>query len=471
MVKVQKNGIEWHLTDARIAGVLDFAPLSGERGQHWVRECDNAKIFVKLFKEKGFDGALRNRFGPKGKREYAVLSRLRGLSVATPRPLGFGIGPMCSLSVREWIAGEDFLGLFRGTTDRIPLLRQLSLLLLSLKKGRGRPHDLQTGNIIVSDQTAYLINLHKTSIRRTFGRADEVANMCHALSSIYFQMAEEEKRVFFQLYGDVQIRAAAEGELSRLRADWVQRKKKRAFRSTSFLKVEGDILRVRAATEVAQGQFVTYLKQDRKTEVERFSDHVRKTYRNRRRLKKAWKNHVTLEYMGLAVAPKPFYARRARVGARGFVAMEDLGPRGEEFSLFVDRNYDRMTNREIRLFVGRFSLFLASLLRSGIAHEDLKTSNVLVLDDGGFRLLDVEDFCFDFPVGKDRLAAMLVQLNKSLPRRVATGWRLRFLSAVARSVSLTIEERKALLKSVREASLADVIAYTGISGFVTDSWT
>jgi hypothetical protein len=221
----------------------------------------------------------------------------------------------------------------------------------------------------------------------------------------------------------------------------------------------------------ATGQFVQNLKQDRKTQVDRFSDHVRKTYRNERRLTKAWKNHVALEYAGLSVVPRPFYVKTARFRSRGFVAMEDLGSRGEEISRFIDRNYDGMSDGDVRRFIGRFSTFLVSLLRRGIAHRDMKATNVFILDDGTFRLLDVEDILFESPVGTDRLATMFVQLNKSVPRRISDGYRLRFLSTVAQGGGLTKDERRGLLKQVRERSLADVVAYAGVSGLVTEKWS
>ncbi len=471
MEHIEKSGIEWYLAEPLPVDILDIGPLPGRRRQYWVREYGGGKAFIKLFNEEGPIGALRNRFFSRGKREYEISLRLQCLSLPSPRVLGYGIGSTCSASIQEWMEGVDFLTAFQGSSDRIALLSELSSLLLSLKRARVRHNDLHTRNILVSEKGSCLIDLHKTHIKGTFRQVDELANMCHALSSIYPEMGEEERKAFFDSYGNPAIRGPAEAGLTRLRANWVKSKKKRAFRSTSILAAHGGEVRVKAAADAAKGALVGNLKEDRKTRVDRFADHVRKTYRNRRRLTRAWENHVTLEYMGLRIVPKPFFVRKVRLTSRGFVAMEDLGARGEELSRFVDRNYERMKGREMGALVGSFSAFLLSILRRGIAHRDLKTSNVFVLGDGSFRLLDVEDVLFETPVNKERLATMLVQLNKSLPGRVAASYRLRLLAGVAKGLSLTRDERKALLRSVREESLRDAIAYTGVSGFVIESWT
>jgi tRNA A-37 threonylcarbamoyl transferase component Bud32 len=470
MVRFKKDGIEWCLVERGIVSALDFDPLVEGRRHYWVREYGSGKLFIKRFNEKGAVGRLRNLIRPRGKVEYAVANQLKTLSIPTPRPLGFGKGRSCSLSIQEWVDGEDFLTVFNRSTDRLPLLRDLSSALLSLKEGRVLHNDLHTRNILTSRDASYLIDLHKSRIKHRFGRADELQNMCHALSSIYSDMTEEEKASFFRLYGVDHIRPLAEKALSRLRTGWVERKKKRAFNSTSLLEAERDEVRLRQAADKGHGHFVSNLKQDKKTRVDRFSDHIRKTYKNTRRLKKAWRNHITLEYMDLCLVPKPFYVRKAGWGRRGFVAMEDLGPQGDLLSRFLDRNYDGMDRHAMLLFIGRLSSFFIFLLRHGIAHRDTKTSNLFVLHDGALRLLDVEDILFESPVSNARLTAMLVQLNKSLPKRVTIEYRLRFLSTVAKAISLTREARKKLLNVVRKESLEDVILYDGLSGPVIESW-
>jgi tRNA A-37 threonylcarbamoyl transferase component Bud32 len=195
-------------------------------------------------------------------------------------------------------------------------------------------------------------------------------------------------------------------------------------------------------------------------------------YRNRRRLRRAWENHLTLEYMELAVAPRVFCVRKPSFGKNGFIAMEDLGQKGEDLSRFLDGNYMKLAlSGEMEHFVERFSSFLLLLFKREITHKDLKTSNIFVLRDGSFRLLDIEDTQFEGLRG-DSLRDALVQLNKSVPKMVRIGYRLRFLSRVAKGLSLSRPERKALLRSVREESLRDEIVYVGASGTtMRETWT
>jgi tRNA A-37 threonylcarbamoyl transferase component Bud32 len=467
---VKKDCIEWHLEDDRLRAILDPGLLSNERRPFWVREYDGKKAFIKLFREKGVIGALRNLLAARGQREFNIGLGLQRLSIPTPQPLGYGKGRMCSASIQEWKEGKDFFTAFCESTDRSQLLRTLSSLLTALKRQKVRHNDLHLRNIIVSHEIPHIIDLHKTAIKRTFTRSDELTNMCHTLFSIYADMTEEEKVLFFGLYGDAAIRPLAEANLTRMRRDWAYRKRERAFRTTSLLQANGSVVRIKGAVQEDDGHFIEHIKQDKKTQVERYSNHIRKVYRNRRRLKSAWENHVALEYMELAVTPRPFYVRKASLGRRGFIAMEDLERKGEDLSRFLDANYSELVlSGKMAHFIQRFSSFLLLLIKREIRHKDLKTSNIFILRDGSFRLLDIEDIRFE-GLRRDFLGDMMAQLNKSVPKRVRMTHRLRFFSRVTKGVSLPRAERKALLRSVREESLRDDIVYVGVSGTVRETW-
>jgi tRNA A-37 threonylcarbamoyl transferase component Bud32 len=451
MYAVRKDGIDWHLEDQASERLLEPEFLAEGRRPCWTREYGNQVAFIKLFREKGVIGAIRNRLWPRGEKECRTASRLRDLSIPTPRPLGFGKGRMCSFSIQEWVDGTDFLTLFQQFPEkRIDLLRLLTSILLKLKKGMVRHNDLHLRNILVStDNVPFVIDLHKSKVKRRFTPSDELANVGQALHPIYHEMAEEEKVVFFALYGDPALRVAAEREILRLRNNWVRSKHKRAFKTTSVLLAEGDRVAVRAAATRAEDALIECLKDGAKTRVERHSDHIRKIYRNRRRLKKAWRNHVALEYMGISVAPKPYYVQRAFLTGKSFVAMEDMGPKGEVLSRYLEGSYGTMTSSEARQFMERFSLFLLSLFTRSIAHRDLKPSNIFVLRDGGFRLLDVEDILFQ-PITPDRLKRMLSQLNELVPGTVGASDRIRFLIAVSRGLPFLTDGARALARFIEK---------------------
>ncbi len=452
MHRVTKSGISWSLEDPAIESLLGPDLLSDERRPCWTRPFGNGAIFIKLFREKSLPGAVRNWLSPRGEKEYRIAVLLRALSVPVPRPLGFGKGRMCSFSIQEWVDGDDLLTLFRRfSPKRSDLLTLLSSLLLLLKKGMIRHNDLHLRNIMVSGTQPYIVDLHKSRVKSKFMLADELGNMCEALLPIYADMTEVERSQFFDLYGRRELRASAERELDRMRKEWVRSKKKRAFRTTSALREEGGKIVVRDAPVTTAGEPIEYLKQDRKTQVERHTDHVRKIYRNRRRLNRAWKNHVALEYRRIDVVPRAFSVKKASLRARGFIAMEDLGRKGMPLSRYLVERYGKLNRAESRGFIDRFSCFLLSLLRRSIGHRDLKPSNIFALEDGSFRLLDVEDMLFE-PVSPDRLTTMLAQLNELVPLTVRLGDRFRFLKGVTDGLSFTRDERKVLFRAVRQKS-------------------
>ena len=81
------------------------------------------------------------------------------------------------------------------------------------------------------------------------------------------------------------------------------------------------------AQNATEEVFMECIKNDKKVRVERYSDHIRKIYRNNRRLKKAWRNHVAIEYLLLPIVPKPFYVQMGSLCESGLY--RHGGPRGQ----------------------------------------------------------------------------------------------------------------------------------------------
>ncbi len=403
---------------------------------------------------------------PRGKREYVVGRWLSSLSIPTPSPLGYGRGKRGSFILQECIEAIPFRSAFDEGPNRERLADGLAVLLDLLRKERVRHNDLHLENIMVADNGLYLVDLHKTKVKRfRFSRADELVNLTHALTMIYERMTRAEKDRFFDIYGRPDMRPFVEKELRTLRCHWIESKKGRAFSTTSRLVASGNRVYVRGREEAALGAFLESIKDDRKVRVERHEDHIRKTYRSRRRLKKAWQAHVALEYLEMDVVPRPSYVARASLLGSGYVAMEDLKAHGEELDRFLDREYDRMAPGQRRGFADGLSEFFGGLLEKGVIHRDLKACNVFVLSDG-FRLLDVEDILFAAPT-EETLKRMLVQLNTSVPERISVSDRVRFLAKLVSGFSF---DRKRLLREVVRLSRNEEIVYEGVSGLKKESW-
>jgi serine/threonine protein kinase len=216
----------------------------------------------------------------------------------------------------------------------------------------------------------------------------------------------------------------------------------------------------------ATGELTGVIKTDRKVRVERFTDHIRKTYMNKRRLEKAWKVHVVLAYMELNIVPHVFFVELPSENRTGFIAMEDLQDKGQELDRFLDGRYDTLSGHERRLFVNSLVNFLLMLTRKKIVHKDLKACNIFVQNDGSFILLDAEDIRFK-ALDEETLKRMLIQLNTTIPRRIAFRDRIRFFIKLTSPMALN---KKAIFKTVVKESMRREIVYEGIGGLMRESW-
>lgn len=467
MKRLRSNGIAWFLDDEALTSLVEgLREDPATKRTHEIRRGAGRDVFVKYFVEKGFIGFARNRLLPRGKREYLVGRRLSSLSIPTPIPLGYGRGKRGSFILEERIEAIPFRTAFEEDSHRERLVTGLAALLDRLREERVRHNDLHLENIMVAGERLYLVDLHKTKVKKVrFSLTDELANLTHALTMIYDRMTQGQKDGFFSAYGRQDIRPFVERGLLTLRHQWIESKKKRAFLTTSRLVASKGRVHVRGREEVARGAFLETIKADRKVRVARHEDHIRKTYRSRRRLKRAWQAHVALEYLEMDVVPRPSYVAKASLFRSGYVAMEDLGAQGEELDRFLDREYDRMAFGERRRFCDDLSAFFHALLQRGVIHSDLKACNVFVLSHG-LKLLDVEDILFAVPT-EETLKRMLVQLNASVPERIALSLRLRFLVKLAEGFPL---DRKRLFRAVAKESRDKEIVYEGVSGLKRESW-
>jgi hypothetical protein len=230
--------------------------------------------------------------------------------------------------------------------------------------------------------------------------------------------------------------------------------------------VKGDRVYMAGVEGIANGEPIQLIKKDRKTTVERYGDHIRKFYRNGRRLRKAWKNHVTLKYLDLFVTPEPYYVKVPAFFSEGYIAMEDLTGSGEELDRFLDRTYDGMAKDAKTAFIENLAQFFAQLFKKKTIHRDLKGCNIFVLTGGGFLLLDVEDIHFA-DVNSENLERMLAQLNTTIPKRIPVRDRMRFYLRLVRDVKL---DKKQVFRRVTEESSKSEIFYEGVGGLKRESW-
>ncbi len=461
------RGFKWFTEDEGLLNALAAVRHpAGERRHYDVLEVDGQKVFVKSFSEKGVAGRVRQAVAPRGKKEFSIARGLCALGIPAPIALGYGTGDLVSAVAESFIDGKSLLEHIKEGTGREGLLGRLADFLLALRDRKVRHDDLHLDNILVSGDSLYLVDLHKVRLKRSFSNEDEVTNLTHALGIIYNDITRHERDIFFDRYGcTAETREKVENAIERLRARWITNKMERAFRDTSVVTRKGDNIFIRGMEDSARGDYEATIKEDRKVKVERFSGHVKKTYAGRARLKRAWENHVVLEYLHMPVTPKAFQACLPSRG-KGYILMEDLKGKGEELDRFLDRRYDSMRHGERKAFIDSLAAFFHGAMTWGITHRDLKACNVFVLTSGGFRLLDVEDIRFEKATA-DVLKRAFLQLCNTIPKRVSARDRVRFFLRLSDLINV---DKKMLMREVIAGSLKGPIVYEGVSGLVEDKW-
>ncbi len=467
MKEFRTKGMRWLLEDEGLADVLGRLPeVSGGRRHYATVPYKDGKLFIKTFVEKGALGALRNRTIPRGRKEYETGKRLASIAIRTPDCHGYGVGSNRSCVIQDWVDGEGFVHVFFRHGYRERLIPALAELLRRLKENGVCHNDLHLDNVLVSEGILYLIDLHKTKMKDALSDKDELSNLTHALTMIYEDLSGEEKGLFFELYGNRGIQKAVEGEIARLRKIWIESKKKRAFQETSKIVRRGERLYVAGMEDQGSGVFVEALKSDKKVKVERYGDHIRKIYKGRRRLERAWRNHIALLYLNAAIIPQAYYVKLPSLFSDGFIAMEDLGGQGRELDRYLDGSYDAFDVAQRHRFIDAFSGFMKRVIGQGIVHSDMKACNIFVVNNDHFFFLDVEDIGFD-ATDEAVIKRMLVQLNNTIPKKVPARDRLRLFAQWTRSMNV---DRKRLLKDIIQESLKGEIVYEGVSGLMREKW-
>jgi tRNA A-37 threonylcarbamoyl transferase component Bud32 len=462
------DGIRWFLDDERlINAVAGITPLKGKRRTYFIRPFLDSTVFIKFFNEQGIVPSVRNRILPRGKREYEQGRKLRSLAVPTPEAMGYGLSPEGSFLIQEHVHGESLAEVLSTPERRGEFLPRLAGFLKNLKEAGVRHNDLHLDNVLVTEpDRLVVIDLHTLRFKRSFAVGDDISNLSHALAMFYRDLSDDELGSFFDAYGVPSLRRDVEKEIERMEVRWVRSKEKRAFHDTSRLVTRGPFVFMAGMESMAEGEVLGILKEDRKVRVERYSNHIRKTYRNGRRLRRAWRAHTVLAYMGMKVVPEPFFVRKPGIASPGAIAMEDFTGRGEELDRFLDGRYRTFTPVERRRFSRNLSAFFVSLAKRGIVHKDLKGCNVFVLDNGGFRLLDVEDVVFHSFEEKD-LKRMAVQLNTTVPGYITARDRLRFFLPLK---GLVEGNWKKLVAEIVRESMGHRIVYEGVKGLTIESW-
>lgn len=152
----------------------------------------------------------------------------------------------------------------------------------------------------------------------------------------------------------------------------------------------------------------------------------------------------------------------------------------------VSRAWNIEEKRELARSLGRF---VAKMHSQGIFHSDLKTCNILVVDNYGdtnfphdptslpveppartarFILVDYDDVTFSVEVVRRRKVKNLVQIFLSTPLVMTMTDRLRFLNEYALHLGMTAKEKRLIAREVILTVQGKTILYVGFQGDITE---
>lgn len=123
-----------------------------------------------------------------------------------------------------------------------------------------------------------------------------------------------------------------------------------------------------------------------------------------------------------------------------------------------------------RSFIKHFAQWLSHLHQRNLYHQDMKTCNILVLENEGtwdFYLLDLEDIRLDERVDERHLFKSLLQLNTSIPKTMTRTDRLRFLKEYLHQQPL-IRDVKNFIARLMKNSRERGIVYVSPQGVVVE---
>lgn len=469
-----------------------LARLQGPEGD-WI---------VKQFRLGSGKHAARDRWKERigaspGRREARVLARLHAAGLPVPEPLAYGVTPGGDdLLVLRFLEGRQLdLALDQPAAPRRALLRSLGQALYRLHAAGFVHRDLHPGNVLVTREGPFFLDLQKARRRRSpRARRGDLGALDFSLwdrlslpDRIRLRAAALDLALPFPETGRSELRRV--GDAARRRA-WLhgRSRTRRALlpgRLYARVELEGARgMRWRDFPEAAVAQALAahreavargderLWKADGRSRISAveaagrallvkevlprgwarvLADAVRGSPARR-----AWCAGHGLLQRGIGAARPLVFLERRRVGLplASWLVLERLETARDAVEL-APADPERILDALLRL--------VDRLHRHGVDHGDLKASHVL-LDPNDPRpkprLVDLEGVQFRRRLGDARRLAALAQLNASLPDAVPSAARLERFQRYAARQRFSVPSRQALLELVQQ-SLARRHRWTG----------
>jgi tRNA A-37 threonylcarbamoyl transferase component Bud32 len=476
-------------------------------------------IFFKRDRIEGWIASFKYfLFHSKARKEYFIADQLRKKNLNIPNPLGWMEKTRLGFIKESYYLSE---AVGDGTSFiEDPVKKMEDTCLYELVKTVKRIHDsglfhkdLHAGNFLWNGASFFLTDLHRAKIIRSVSFDQRLLNLSQLFHSLRSTWDEGKRFRFIDKYfeGDSVPSGKKEEFFRKISAfmdrfqmrQWRSRTKRCLKESTEFsLKREKGVKiyhrrdfpvdRIRKVVEdhlslikekpsalakISPEVIVSLFNDGRKkVGVKQFCyAHSLDIFKNLFRPSKGLRSWVAgngLMARGIpALNPLALYERRKWWAVNeSFLIMETSG-KGLEMDRYILEGFGDF--RKKRLFINHFAQWLSHLHQRNLYHQDMKTCNILVSENGetwDFYLLDLEDIRLDEKVDEKSLFKNLLQLNTSIPKTMTRMDRLRFLKEYLHQQPV-IRDVKNFIVRLMESSKGRGIVYVSPQGVIVEKWS
>jgi tRNA A-37 threonylcarbamoyl transferase component Bud32 len=476
------------------------------------------RLFLKRDKTKGWTEAFKFLLLPsKARKEWFIAYQLQKRNLPIPKPLGWMEKGHWGF-VRESYYLSEAIGSGASLIDLLQAKIDVPFEPLGKKVRKfhdaGFFHkDLHGGNLLWDGESFFLADLHRAGILRSVSLEQRLWNLAHLFHSLRSQWGRKDFLRFLESYFGEEALDLEKKEaylqkilssMEHLQRRWWKSRTKRCLKeSTEFSLVKGDGTTVYHRRDfpidqikevVRRHEAVIHEKPDdllkqspesvvslvkmggegkicvKQFQYPQFIDRFKENFRNSKGVK-AWIAGNGLNIRGIpSLKVLACVERREGFGIKESFLLMETSEQGQEMDRYLFKGFGDV--RRKRLFIKAFAQWLSNLHEKDLYHRDMKTCNILSLEEGEgwtFRLLDLEDVQLDQRVDEKRLFRTFLQLNTSTPRSFTRTDRLRFYREYHSYRPVIQDERKFLFRLIQKSKERGIL-YVSPQGVIEEKW-
>jgi tRNA A-37 threonylcarbamoyl transferase component Bud32 len=474
------------------------------------------RIFLKKDKVVGWTESLKYLFFPsKARKEWLVADQLKKRNLNVPQPLGW-----MEKTHRGFLKESYYLSMAIGNGTSFiedskkkmedSCLDELAATVRRMHDFGLFHQDLHGGNFLWCGASFFITDLHRAKVLRSVSLDRRLLNLAQLFHSLRSSWGEGDRLRFIEKYFMDEPPSLEKREklfrkvqslMVRLqRRQWQSRTKRCLKESTVFSVKRGrgmtlyhrrdfpmdrlkkvieehlSLIKERpsALAKLSPGVIVSIVNDGRgKVGVKQFlyahlGDIFKDLFRPSKGLK-AWVAGNGLVARGIpSLRPLALLEQSDWRGWRESFLVMEASEKGLEMDRYILGGLGDI--RRKRLFIKDFAQWLLHLHEKHLYHQDMKTCNILVSQNGetwDFHLLDLEDVRLDEKVDEKGLFKNLLQLNTSIPKAISRTDRLRFFKAYIREQPM-IRNEKDFVYRLLEKSRQRGVVYVSPQGVVEE---